>query len=137
VLEGDSIVLAMDPTKRGPDAEAKAFAYYLSAAAPGSGSGKHTLLRPKERSGGRPAGHLFRDSSIYDMAVTRRDGLCTYELRIPWGEIGVPGRLGTKLGMSIQLNDNDGRGRAARMHWGQGLLPAWQPRSFGLVTLVE
>ncbi|MBM4082670.1 MAG: hypothetical protein FJ278_23390, partial [Planctomycetes bacterium] len=136
-LEGDSLVLGIDPTKRAPDAASKAFAYYLSAAVPGGGSGMHTLLRPKEHSGGRTTGHLFRDSSIYDMAVAVGKGVCVYELRIPLTELGVPGALGTKLGLSIQLNDNDGKGRVAQMNWGGGLHPNWFPGNFGVVTFVE
>jgi hypothetical protein len=69
--QGDSVVLAFDPANRAPGAEAKAFAYHVSAATPGGGSGKHTIYRPKERSGGLQSGHLFKDSSIYELAVAR------------------------------------------------------------------
>jgi hypothetical protein len=137
ILRGDSLVLGIDPTKRGPGAEQKSFAYYLSSAAPGGGSGVHALFRPREHSGGRPSGHLFKDSSIYDMAVVKGEGGCTYELRIPLSEVGIESGLGTKIGLSIQLNDNDGKGPAAQMSWGEGLLPAWLPSRFGIVTFVE
>ncbi len=137
MVEGDSLILAFDPTKRGGGSESKSFAYYLSSAVPGGGSGKHTLFRPKEHSGGRPSGHLFRDSSIYDLAVVAGNGVCVYELRIPVAELGVPAALGTKLGLSLQLNDNDGAGRTAQMNWGGGLHPSWFPAEFGVVTLVE
>jgi len=136
-LAGDSLLLGLDPTRRGPDAARQAFAYCLASTAPGGGSGKHTLLRPQEHNGGRPAGHLFRDSSIYDMAVVEGEGTCTYELRVPLTETGVTGALGTKLGFSVQLNENDGAGRAAQMTWGGGLLPRWDPYEFGIVTFVE
>lgn len=134
---GDSLILAIDPTRRGPDADSKAFAYYLSSAVPGGGSGKHTLFRSEQHRGGRPSGHLLRDSSIHDMAVSHRNGLCTYELRIPLSEIGVSGGLGTKIGLSVQLIDSDGRGPVARMNWGGGLHPKWTPRNFGIVTFVD
>jgi hypothetical protein len=136
-LAGDSLLLGLDPTRRSPDAAKQAFAYCLASTAPGGGSGKHTLLRPQEHNGGRPAGHLFRDSSVYDMAVTEGEGTCTYELRIPLSETGLTGALGTKLGFSVQLDDNDGAGRAAQMTWGGGLLPRWDPYEFGIVTFVE
>ena len=74
VIEGDSLILGIDPTRRGPLADSSAAAYYISSTPPGGGSGKHTLLRPEQYSGGRQPGHLFRDSSIYDLAVGRARG---------------------------------------------------------------
>jgi hypothetical protein len=137
ILQDDSVVLAIDPTMRGPDARQRSFAYYLSAAAPGSGSGKYTLFRPPAHSGGRPSGHLLRDSSIYDMTVVPSAGACLYELRIPLSELGIQGVAGTRIGLSLQLNDNDGTGLAAQMNWGGGLYPTWNPLDFGIVTLVD
>jgi len=133
-LEGDSLRVGIDPTRRGPDAADRAFEYCIASTVPGGGSGKHTLLRPVEHSGGRTAGQLFRDSSVYDMTVTESPGGCVYELRIPLSEVGVVGAVGTKLGFSVQLNDNDGAGPAAQMNWGGGLFPAWSPRDLGIVT---
>jgi hypothetical protein len=137
ILRGDSLILAIDPTKRGRDAASTSLAYYLSSAAPGSGSGAHTLFRPPEHSGGRPAGHLFRDSSIYDVAVVPGEGTCVYELRIPLAELGIGGTAGTKIGLSIQIHDNDTKGPAAQMNWGEGLHPHWLPDHFGVVTFVD
>ncbi len=136
-LAGDSLLVALDPTHRGLEADARAFAYCLASTAPGGGSGKHTLLRPAEHSGGRPAGHLFRDSSLYDMAAVEEAERCVYELRIPLTEVGLSAALGAKLGLSLQLNDSDGAGPAATMVWGGGLMPAWSPQEFGILTLVE
>ncbi len=130
------MVLAIDPTLRGPDARARSFAYYLSSAAPGGGSGRYTLFRPPAHSEGRPSGHLLRDSSIYDMTVVPSPG-CLYELRIPFSELGIKGAVGTRIGLSLQLNDNDGNDLTARMNWGGGLYPTWNPLDFGIVTLVE
>jgi hypothetical protein len=137
ILQGDSVVLAIDPTMRGPGARSQSFAYYLSSAVPGGGSGRHTLFRPPAHSGGRPSGHLLRDSSIYDMTVSPSPGACLYELRIPLSELGIQGVAGTRIGLSLQLNDNDGKGSAAQMNWGGGLNPTWNPLDFGIVTLVE
>jgi hypothetical protein len=136
-LEGDSLLVGIDPTRRGPDANDQALEYCIASTVPGGGSGKHTLLRPAEHSGGRTAGHLFRDSSVYDMVVAESPGGCVYELRIPLSEIGVAGAVGTKLGFSVQLNDNDGAGPVAQMNWGGGLFPAWSPQDFGIVTFVK
>ena len=138
VIQGDSLVLGFDPTDQGPEAAARAFEYCISSAAPGSGSGQHTIYRPAAHSGGLRTGHLFRDSSVYEMAIERTPGRCTYEIRIPLSELGgVSPVLGGKFGFSIQLNDDDGAGIAAHMNWGGGISPAWHPGSFGIVTLVE
>jgi hypothetical protein len=137
LIEGDSLVLGIDPTGRGAAAGSRAFAFYVSSAAPGGGSGAHSLFRPEPHDGGRPSGHLFKDSSVYDMAVAKRAGVSVYELRMPLTELGVHGGLGAKIGLSVQLNDNDGKGRAAQMNWGGGLLPAWLPGNFGIVTFVR
>jgi hypothetical protein len=59
------------------------------------------------------------------MAVHREGTLTTYELMIPWHELGgIMPTFGTKFGISLQLNDNDGYGRVASMTWGDGLEPA-------------
>ena len=136
-VKGDSLILGIDPTRRGTNADSKAFAYYLSSEVPGGGSGMHTILRPDQYSGNQEPGHLFRDSSIYEMAVTYSQDFCIYELRIPLTEISIQGNLGTKMGLSLQLNDNDGNGRVAQMNWGDGLYPKWSPHTFGMVTFVE
>jgi hypothetical protein len=138
VIGGDSVTLAFDPTNRGPDAARQAYAYYVSSKKPGIGSGVHTLFRPAQHAGGRPAGHLARDSSVYDLAIKPGKGTCVYELRIPWSELGgITPMFGGKLGFAIQLNDSDGQGLAAQMNWGGGLSPAWSPSGFGVITLAE
>jgi hypothetical protein len=137
VIDGDSLILAFDPARGSPDAAGRSCAYYVSSQKPAGGSGRHTLWRPAQHSAGRPAGHLARDSSLYEIAVKPEGGRCVYELRIPWSELGFSPAFGAKFGFSIQLNDNDGHGPAARMNWGGGISPAWHPASFGVVTLVE
>jgi hypothetical protein len=137
VIEGDSVILAVNPTGRSGEAQTKSFAYYLSARKPAGGSGANTLWRPRLHSAGRPAGHLARDSSVYELAVAAKNSRCAYELRIPWSELGITPDTGAKFGCSIQLNDCDGSGPAAQMNWGGGLSPSWHPASFGLITLVE
>jgi len=136
--QDDSIVLAFSPTNRMPGTDAKAFAYYISSARPRGGSGVHTIFRPGDKAGGLRSGQLFRDSSVYEMAMVRGEGRCVYELRLPFGELGGirPG-IGAKFGFSIQLNDNDGKGLTAHMSWGGGISPAWRPTNFGVVTLVR
>jgi hypothetical protein len=136
-IEGDSVILGFDPTHRGSDSTLKAFAYYISSSSPGSGSGSYTLFRPEKYSGTKQAGHLFKDSSIYNMAISQDNGICTYELCIPLAELGITGNIGTKTGFSLQLNDNDGQGKEAQINWGNGLYPKWLPDNFGVITFLE
>jgi len=137
VIDGDSVIMAFDPTKGSPEAAQTSLEIYMSSQRPAGGSGAHTLWRPLAHSGGRPAGHLARDSSIHELAIHAEGGRCVYELRIPWTELGIAPVFSGKFGFSLQLNDNDGHGPAAQMNWGGGLAPAWRPASFGVVTLVE
>ncbi|MFH1496240.1 MAG: hypothetical protein ABII82_00305 [Verrucomicrobiota bacterium] len=110
----------------------------LSDARPAAGGGKHILYRPREYAGGLALGHLARDSSVYDLAVAREDGVTTYELFMPWSELGgLRPAVGEKFGLSLQLNDNDGARLAAAMTWGEGISPDWSPSRFGVVTLVD
>jgi hypothetical protein len=135
-IDSDSLVLALHPGNRATGEDGRAHALYLSPAAPGGGSGRHTLYRPAERSGGLSGGQLAKDSSVFELAIRRTGTLTCYEARLPWSELGAVGRLGAKLGCSLQLNDNDGGGRAASIAWGDGLEPAWSPPRFGVLTLV-
>ena len=137
VVNGDSVIIAFDPTNRSPEAAGKSFAYYVSSQKPAGGSGRHTLWRPSLHNGGRPSGHLARDSSLYELIVKPDRDRCVYEMRIPWSELGISPVVGAKFGFSVQLNDNDGHGPAAQMNWGGGISPNWHPASFGIITLVE
>lgn len=135
--ESDSIVLAIDPSNRTAGRESGAFAYYLSAASPGGGSGKFTLYRPAVHAGGLPSGQLAKDSSVYELVVKRDGNKTIYQAKLPWSQLGgIAPVAGTQFGVSVQLNDNDGKSRAACMTWGEGIQPAWDPGHFGVVTLV-
>ncbi len=139
-LKGDSIILGIDPTHRGVSASTRAFAYYISSASPGGGSGRYTLFRPESHSGSMQSGQLFKDSSSYNLAISQSaeaGGVCIYELQIPLSEIGITGNIGTKAGLSIQINDNDGSEKEAQINWGDGLYPTWSPGNFGVVTFIE
>ena len=104
---------------------------------PGGGSGKYTLYRPAERAGGRKSGQLAKDSSVFDIAIGRSGDCTTYELFIPWAEVGAKPVAGLKLGLSLQLDDGDGTAAHGRMNWGAGLTPVWAPSAFGVLTLVD
>jgi hypothetical protein len=137
-LEGDSIALAIHPANRAPGKDDKAFVYYLSSANPGGGSGACTLYRPPAHSGGLSSGQLAKDSSVYEVVVRTEGTTTIYQVKMPWSELGgINPAFGTKIGVSLLLNDNDGKGKAATMSWGEGLVPGWSPSNFGIVTFVE
>lgn len=135
--ESDSIMLGLQPTPLGKDTNQQAFAYYLSAASPGGGSGKYTLYRPENYSGGLASGHLAKDSSAYEIVIHQEADRTIYEAKLPWVEMGVANpHVGKRLGLSLSLADNDGQERQAQMLWGQGLSPVWEPSQFGQLTLI-
>ncbi|MFC1715519.1 sugar-binding protein [Candidatus Poribacteria bacterium] len=138
VIEGDSVILAFDPTNRSIDGANKAFAYYVSSMKPAGGSGVHSLVRPEKLSSGLRSGHLTRDSSVgYEIAIKQDEGACTYEICLPFTELGSMEPLfGGKFAFSIQLNDNDGSGLVSHMNWGGGLSPVWKPANSGVVTFI-
>lgn len=134
--QDDSVEIAIHPLNRQAGEDGKAFVYYLSMANPGGGSGKHTLFRPAAKSGGLKAGSLTKDSSMYDVVVKRNGNKTVYELAIPFAELGgIVNSFGTKFGLSLAVNDNDGSGYAASMVWGEGLKPKWSPSGFGMMVL--
>lgn len=134
VTAGDSIQLAFDPTQRGLRMAGESFALQLAR----SSGRSHVILRPKDRSGGLQAGQLYRDSSVFELACQAFEGGLLYELRLPYSQLGsLKGSIGRTVGMSILINDNDGRGKAAEMFWGQGLSSVFQPAQFGCLTFVE
>ena len=136
-INGDSIVLGIHPANRATGKDDKAFAYYLSSASPGGGSGASTLFRPTAHSGGLSTGNLAWNSSVYEINIHTEGNKTTYEVRMPWGELGgINPAFGSKFGLSLLLNDNDGNGRAASMTWGDGLVTGWAPSNFGIATLV-
>jgi len=133
----DSVRIAFHPLNRLPGEDDKAFCFDLSSAAPG-GSGKHTIYRPKELSGGLRNGSLAKDSSVFDISIQRIGNRTFYEAALPWSELGGPkGTIGTKLGLSMKLTDHDGKKTEAFLLWGEGLSPAWSPVSFGMLTLTN
>ena len=137
-LDGDSVALAIHPANRAPGKDDKAFVYYLSSASPGGGSGTTTLYRPPSHGGGLSSGQLAKDSSAYDLFIKTEGKKTVYQLRMPWSELGgIAPAFGSKFGLSLLLNDNDGAGKTATMSWGDGLIPSWVPSSFGICTLVE
>jgi len=73
------------------------------------------------------------------VAVAKRPDGASYELAIPWRELGpLRPRRGGWLGMSIAFHDSDGHGRKTWVNWFGALGGAGrEPRLFGDVHLVE
>ena len=136
-LEGDALQIGLHPANRLPGTDARAIEWHVSAASPGSGSGRHTVYRPAAHAAGLASGQLAKDSSTYEIAVKRAGKDTCYELRIPWTEAGgLRPQPGVRLGLSLRLLDADNgpaRGAAA---WGRGLAPSWSPNSFGSLVLL-
>ena len=83
-LDGDALQIGLHPATRIPGTENRAIEWHVSAASPGSGSGKHTVFRPAAHAAGLASGQLAKDSSTYEIAVKRAGKDTCYELRIPW-----------------------------------------------------
>lgn len=138
-LKCDAIELALHPLNRIDGEDMRAFEWFISAASPGGGSGKHTIYRNPKHNGGLASGQLAKDSSLYDIVVSRKGNKTIYEVKIPWSETGIPRHaLGVSFGMSIGLYDCDRpNGPIGKMIWGGGIHPMWIPGAFGQITLVE
>ena len=136
-LEGDALQIGLHPANRIPGTEARAVEWHVSAATPGSGSGKHTVYRPAAHAAGLASGQLAKDSSTYEIAVKRAGKDTCYELRIPWTEAGgVRPQPGVRLGLSLRLVDSDGGAARGAAAWGRGLAPSWSPAAFGSLVLL-
>jgi len=141
--QGDGIQLAIDPERGSADAASGAFELQVAR---GTG-GRPLVFRPENHAGGLRSGHLYRDSSEMEVAVVRDEGpgvggtpggRTVYEMRIPFSQLGrLRGSTGRRFGLTILLTDNDGGGLAARMFWGRGVYPAWNPAHFGCATFVD
>ena len=131
--QGDSLRLAVAPVRDAPESAREAFELLIAR---GTG-GKPVVYRPEARSGGLRSGHLYRDSSEMEVAIVRTEaaaapagspsssppspgaapaaGRTTYEMRIPFSLLGrLSGGVGGRLGLTLEVTDNDGAGPAAR-----------------------
>ena len=135
-LKGDALQIGLHPANRLVGADNAAIEWWISAANPGSGSGKHTVYRPAAHAAGLASGQLAKDSSVYEIAVKRNGNDTCYELRIPWRDAGgVRPQPGTRLGLSLRLTDADSGAAHGAAAWGRGL-ESWTPSSFGSLVLL-
>lgn len=62
----------------------------------------------------------------------RREGpKLIYQAVVPMAELGI--EKGNVFGFSIIVNDNDGMGRKAYLHWGDGVYPAKNPLEYNWI----
>ena len=135
-LKGDALQIGLHPANRLVGADNAAIEWYISAANPGSGSGKHTVFRPAAHAAGLASGQLAKDSSVYEISVKRNGKDTCYEFRIPWRDAGgVRPQAGTRLGLSLRLTDADSGAAHGAAAWGRGL-ESWTPSSFGSLVLL-
>ena len=123
-LAGDALALSIFP-RQGADGlpTADEVRWYISKASPGGGSGSVTVFRPKSYAMGAKDGQLCKDSSVYQVRVTRENTLTRYHLTIPWSEIpGFTPAVGASFGCRIRLTDADGSAARGEIDWGLGFV---------------
>ena len=135
-LRGDALQIGLHPANRLAGTDSAAIEWWVSAANPGSGSGKHTVYRPAAHAAGLASGQLAKDSSVYEIAVVRKGNDTCYEFRIPWRDAGgIRPQPGTRLGLSLRLTDTDSGAARGAAAWGRGL-ESWTPSAFGSLVLL-
>lgn len=55
-------------------------------------------------------------------AITRADGVTTYQVKIPWAALGFQSQPTGPVAISLALNENDGAGRAGALQWASGIV---------------
>ena len=72
-------------------------------------------------------------------ATIKREGVKTvYELEIPVKSVFLPElSAGTAIGLSIVVNDNDGKGRKGYLHWGDGIGHTKDPSEYNWMIMEE
>ncbi|MFF2092963.1 prolyl oligopeptidase family serine peptidase [Paenibacillus sp. NPDC058174] len=81
----------------------------------------------------------FKLGEIDDLktGITHKDGTTTYELALPWEELGVTEPLeGQQLKFSLLVNNNDGEGRMGWVEYNSGI-GFKDPEAFGDLFLVS
>jgi hypothetical protein len=77
-----------------------------------------------------------RTAGVQYAVRTTDKGYCV-AMKIPWSTLGVQPSAGAKIGLDVQVNDNQGHGhREAKIGWHDQHDVAWQtPRAFGNAEL--
>ncbi|WP_327632766.1 hypothetical protein OHB24_22475 [Kribbella sp. NBC_00482] len=55
-------------------------------------------------------------------AITRADGVTSYQVKIPWAALGFQSQPTGPVAISLALNENDGAGRAGALQWASGIV---------------
>lgn len=71
-----------------------------------------------------------------ELSITRRGKDLVYEVGIPWKSLGLTPVPGQKIGLSLLVNDNDGKGRKGFIQWTEGVGQRKEPKKFGTLVLL-
>ena len=74
------------------------------------------------------------NDAVVDIAP--RQGGMVYEVKIPWKSLGMTPHEGGRIGFSLLVNDDDGKGRKGWMEWTSGIGSGKSPRLFGDLIFV-
>lgn len=55
-------------------------------------------------------------------AITRADGVTSYQVKVPWAALGFQTAPAGPIALSLALNENDGPGRAGALQWASGIV---------------
>ncbi len=86
---------------------------------------------------------VFREASQIGLETptqvkldAKRSGTKTvYRITVPFAEIGVEPKPGIPIGMSLVVNDNDGKGRKGYLHWADGIANGKNPEQYNWIVL--
>jgi hypothetical protein len=55
-------------------------------------------------------------------AITRADGVTSYQVKVPWTSLGFASQPAGPVAISLALNENDGTGRVGALQWASGIV---------------
>ncbi len=128
--QGDSVQIAIQPLKDGEVFSRK----FVEICAAMTEDGPavfchHELVKNKNK---KPIGLLSK--SALEFSVSK--GKMKYIITLNLSELGLPElKEGSRLGFSLLVNNNDGRGRKGYLHWGDGIAKSKNPAEFNELNM--
>lgn len=90
---------------------------------------------------GRPVTVLLNRrplSALPKVAISRKEKNTEYEIAFPWNSLApLQPEAGSRFGISILVNDNDGRGRKGYLQWTDGIGTGKEPAKFATAELAR
>jgi predicted O-methyltransferase YrrM len=84
----------------------------------------------------RPGGET-RSEMMFETASRRLDGGYAVEAMLPWNNLGIEPAMGTKIGLQVVANDDDGQEQSFRVAWFPAIAPADSSKMHGLILSDE